>query len=170
MHQYIHDTHQRRHGCRDDQTAEDYMPLESESVDLLLEAPAPGPVAHQQELDSGTIVHEPWRYGQQVVVSLELEEAGDIANDDVLRREPEPGAKLEVVGRGKERSEREATDDVRELIRSPNAGGQVLLLHRLGHDDEVGGDSGGVTLRSTKQRGCDRPLKRAEGRPVDCVQ
>ena len=56
------------------------------------------------------------------------------------------------------------------LIRAPDAGGQVLLLHGIGHDDEMGGDPGGVTFRSAKQRVGHRTLKGAEGWPVNGVE
>ena len=95
-------------------------------------------------------------------MSFELEETGDLANDDVLRQKAEPGAKLEIVGGRNERFEREPADDVRELVRPPNTGGQVLPLHRLSHDHKASGDPGGVTLRRTKQRVGERLLKAAE--------
>ena len=83
---------------------------------------------------------------------LELEKTGDLADDDVVRREAELGAQLQVVGGGEERLKREATEDPCELARTSDSGGQVLLLHGLSHDDEVCGNLGGMTLRRTKQR------------------
>ena len=138
------------------------MLFKSERPDAVFEAPAPGAITHEQELDSRTTAHKPGRDGQQVVVALELEEAGDLADDDILRRETEPGAELEVVGGGEKRFKWEATEDLCELVQTSDAGGQVLLLHGLGHNNEVGGDAGSITLRKAEQRVGQRTLKGAE--------
>ena len=153
-----------------DKAGENHMLFKSERARLVFEAPAPGAVTDEQEFDLGTKAHERRGDGQQVVVPLELEEAGDFADDDILRRKAEPGAELEVVGRGEERFKREAAEDSRVLVRAPDAGGQVLLLHGVGHDDEMGGDPGGNTFRRAKQRVGQRALKGAEGWPVNGVE
>ena len=152
-----------------DKAGENNMLFEPERTDLVLEAPAPGTVTDEQELDLGTTAHERRRDGQQVVVPLELKQTGDLADHNVVRREAEPGAELKVVGCREERFEREPAEDFGVLVRAPDAGGQVLPLHGFGHDDEMSGDPGGVALRRTKQRIGYRALEGAEGWPVNGV-
>ena len=74
------------------------MLFKSERADAVFEAPAPGAITHEQELDSRTTAHKPGRDGQQVVVPLELEETGDLADDHIVHGQAESGAELEVVG------------------------------------------------------------------------
>ena len=170
MHQEVHDADQRRHGRGGDQAGENHVLFESERACLVFQPPAPGAIAHEQELDPGTKAHQRGGDCEQVVVPLEFEEPGDFADDDIVRREAQPGAELEVVGRGEERFEREAAEDLGVLVRAPDAGGQVLLLHGFGNDHEMRGDPGGITFRRTKQRVGERTLEGAEGRSVNRVE
>ena len=101
---------------------------------------------------------------------LELKEAGDLADDDIVRREAQPGAELQVIGRVEEWFEREPAEDLRVLVRAPDACGQVLPLHGLSNYHKMSGAPGGVTLRGTKQRVGGPTLEGAERRAVNCVE
>ena len=83
---------------------------------------------------------------KQVVVALVLEEPSDLADNKVAGVDAELGAQGQVVLCVKERLQIEAAEDARVVLRLADAGGEVLLRHRVGHGDEVRGDAARVAL------------------------
>ena len=109
------------------------------------------------------------RDGEQVVVPLQLEEPGNLADDKVARRQAKRRAFCVGVFRIEEWLQVEAAWDARVVVRLADAGGEVLVAHRVGDGDEVVGHPPGETL-GTAEQGVGRPtLKRAERRAVDRV-
>ena len=100
---------------------------------------------------------------------FEREEPGDFADDDVVGREAEAGAEGGIVLGGEIGLERKAAEDAGVLFGAPDAGGQVLLRHRVGDGDEMGGDAGGALFGGAEERVGQAPLKRTERRAVNGV-
>ena len=118
----------------------------------LLKSPAPFAVADEQKFDLRISAHEFGRDGEQIIVALELEQPGDFADDEIIRRDAECFAKFQIIFRGKKRFEREAAENFRVLLRLPDAGGEILRLHRVGDDDEMGGGVGGFFFRGAENK------------------
>ena len=107
---------------------------------------APFAVADEEEFDFGILTDKSGRDGEQIVVPFELEQPRDFADDKIVRRKAEFFAEFQIIFRGEKRFEREAAEDFGALLRRADAGGEILLRHRIGDDDEMIGDAGGVAF------------------------
>src|ERR1051325_10652538 len=77
-------------------------------------------------------------------MALEPEQAGNLADHDVIGLDSKTGAQFGIVLRSQKWVEREAAEDRGVLLRLSDTGCQILSLHGFGHDDEVSGDFGGA--------------------------
>src|SRR5437588_804634 len=80
---------QLRNGFGRNQSSEDEMLFQSQIPCPLIEARAPIAVADQHELEMGALLHETRRYGKQIVVSLQIHQPSDFADDNIVRAESE---------------------------------------------------------------------------------
>ena len=152
-----------------DEAGEDEMIFQVHGPNFFGETFAPRTAAYEEELDLRTAANDPGRGVNQVVVAFELEEAGDLSHDEIVRLESVSRAKVGVVGGGEEGFERKTAEDAGELIRVADACLEELLRHRVRDGDEVRGASGGVTLGGGEDEVGKRALKRAKRRAVNGV-
>lgn len=167
--QDVHDSEEGGDVGRWHEAGEDEVPGETEPVDGGLEAGAVGAVADEEESEVGEFADEVRGGGDEVVVTLEGEEAGDGADDEVILGEAEAGAE-NGVGSGVEVGiEVEAADDAGVLGWETDAGGEVLTGHGLGDGDEVGGEVAGEAFGGAEEEIGGASLERAEGGTVNGV-
>ena len=117
-----------RHFVRGNEAGENEMILKAERTDARLQTPAPGPAADEEEFQAGALADEAWGDVNQIVVAFELEEAGNDANDKIVRRDVEAGAPGGVVLGVEKGLEAEAAEDAGVLVRAaqcprPDIGG-----------------------------------------------
>ncbi len=79
------------------------------------------------------------------------------------------GAERKVVFRSEKRFELKAAEDFRVLRRPADAGGEVLLLHRIGNDDEMTRDAGSIFFGGAENEIGGGILKIAKRRAVNRV-
>src|SRR5208282_5284384 len=101
------------------------------------------------------------------MVSLQLEQPRNLADDKILRRQSQFAAKFQIVFRGKKGFERKTAENFGVLLRSADAGGEILGFHCVGDDDEMGRGEGSVFLGGPKGKVGEAVLKIAEGGSVD---
>src|ERR1051325_6902806 len=102
-------------------------------------------------------------------MALEPEQAGNLADHDVIGLDSKTGAQFGIVLRSQKWVEREAAEDRGVLLRLSDTGCQILSLHGFGHDDEVSGDFGGAPFCCAKRKVGQRTLERTKGGAVDGV-
>src|ERR1017187_4642441 len=162
MGQRVHDAHVARHFGRSDQAGKNKVFLQAKRTRAVFQPPAPRAVTHEKEFGAGTLPDEVWGDVQQVVMSFELEKAGDHANDEIVGREAETGAPDRVVLSVEKRLEGESAEDAGVLAGLAEAGGEVLAGHGLRHADVMSGERGGEALGAEKNLVGQGALKRPE--------
>lgn len=115
----------------------------------------------------GQVAYHRGRGGDQVSVTFELEQAGDLADDQMFRGQTEPRAQGEVIPGPEKRFEIKAAEDPGELRPTPNASREVLARHCVCHDDEMGCATTGPLFRGTEEAIGGRSLELTKGRAVD---
>lgn len=169
MHEHVHDTDETGDIGRRDQTSKDETIFKFERAGAIEETFSPRAITDEEEFEFGEFLDQCWSDGKQVIVALEFEEAGDVADDDVVRSDLPARANRRIVGGRQERGQREAAEDFSVLGRLADAGGKILACHGVGDGDEMGGDFAGAAFSGAKKSVGQRALKRAEGRAVDGV-
>jgi hypothetical protein len=165
----IHDTYKRRDLLRRHQAREDKMLFQAKCLCLSFKSLTPGSIADKQEFYFRALLNEAGGNGKEVVMAFELEEARNLADDEIIGQEAKTGAEGEVIGGGEERFEGKAAQDRGVLGASPDASGEVLARHGFGDHNKVRGDAGSVALGRTENEIREKALKRAEGRAVHRV-
>jgi hypothetical protein len=164
------DVHKRGVGgdlVRGNQAGERDMVQQAEAGGAGFEAGAPGAVADQEEADARAASDEFGGDIEEVVVAFEFEESGDHADDEVIGLEAEVAAEL-GVGLGVEAGlDGEAAEDAGVLGGLADAGGEVLIAHGMGDDDEVVGVTAGESFGGAKEGIGGGALEGAEGGAVD---
>jgi hypothetical protein len=158
----VHDTNEPRHLRWGHESREDDLLPDAQFLSTMFQPGAQGPIAHKKQPYLRTTFNECWRHLQQVVVPLQLKKPGDLADDNVVRRKAEAGAELEVIGCGEKGFQYEATEHFGVSLRLPDAGRQVLLLHGIGYDDEVRGNSRRVSFSEAEEPIGQRSLEPTE--------
>jgi len=102
-------------------------------------------------------------------VAFELEQPCDFAYDEIAVRQTESAAECGIVFRRQKRFECKTAEDFCVLLRAANSGSQVLLPHRIGDGDEMGGRAGGVLLGCAKNQIGNCSLEFAKRRAVNSV-
>ncbi len=97
------------------------------------------------------IADQRWRDVNEIVMAFELEQPGDLADYDIIRRKSKLGAEFGVIGGGQKGLEVEAAPNLSVLRWPSNSGCKVLLFHRIGHDDEMGRGFGSALFGVTKR-------------------
>ena len=123
MNQGVHDANHLWDVRWRHEPGEDEVLFQTERMHFRLESFLPRPSADDQELDTGTTLNQRGGGGDEVVVALELEKAGDFSDHEIFRLESEPFAEREIVAGIEERLQGKATEYARELIRLADAGG-----------------------------------------------
>ena len=87
MHECIHYADERRDFGRRHEAGEEKVLLAADLFGQALEPPAPHAVADEQESNIGDTPSQTRRDVEKVVVTLQLEEPGNLTNDKVARRQ-----------------------------------------------------------------------------------
>ena len=94
MHERIHHADERRDFGRRHEASEDEVLPAADLLGQALEPASPHAVADEQEADVRDAPGQARRDGEQVVVPLQLEEPGNLADDEVARRQAKPLAEF----------------------------------------------------------------------------
>src|SRR5208282_5219629 len=84
------------------------------------------------------------RDGEQIVMALQFKQPRDFADDEIAGLQTESRTDGGVVFRREKWLQRKAAENFRVSFRPANAGGEVLGFHRIGDDDEVCRNAGGM--------------------------
>jgi hypothetical protein len=107
--------------------------------------------------------------GKQVVVSLQLEEPGNLPDHKVACIQSEPGPEVLVVCGAEEGVQVKSAENACVLLSPTDACAQVEPRHCIGHGNEMSGEPSSRTFGSQEGPVGQRALKSAEGRPVNGV-
>src|SRR4051794_40784994 len=111
MDERIHEADESRDVIRRDEAGEYEMLFEAKRAGGVFKTGPPLAVADEEEFHFRTTFHQPRRHGEEIVVTFQLEQPRDFANDDVVGRETQSGAKLRIVLGGEKRREIEAAEN-----------------------------------------------------------
>ena len=153
MRQGIHGLEVPGDGIRPDQAGVQHTPGQSHLAHAPKQAIPPPPVADPQQLHARALLHERAECIEQVVVALELGEAGDRAHDEVVFFEAQlpahPGSRRGGLQVPLDLHPR-VDGDI--LLPAADAGGQGLLPHGVGDADEPVTPPGGDALGENEKR------------------
>ncbi len=170
MDEHVHDPDVLGDLGRGNQAGEDELAGEVAPQDLVLEGFAVFAVHDQEEPDPWKVADEVGSDGDEVLVALVVEEAGDLAHHEILGGQAEARAETGVVTGAEEGIEVEAADDAGELVGVTDAGRVVLAGHGVGDDDEVGGEMSGDAFGGPEKSVGGGSLEWAERGAVDGVE
>ena len=106
---------------------------------------------------------------KQIRVPFARHQPRELADDKIFRRESKLPSQRQIRLRGEERREGEAAENFGVIFRPPDVGGEVIFFHRLGDDDKMVGDFGGVSFGGGENKIGRRALKISERRAVDVM-
>src|SRR5881394_2931892 len=142
------------------------MLLQAQLLGLGFELLTPGTVADEQEFKLRALPHQIGGDPKQIVVAFQLGKPSSFADNEVIRLKAKTSAKRKVIVSSEKRSQLKAAEDFCVLGFSANPGSEVLAGHGIGDDNEMGGNSSGITLGRTEQEIGAKTLEGTEGRAV----
>src|ERR1700677_3830133 len=128
------------------QPGEDEMLFEIEGTGALNKTVAQQAITNEQEFQIGKLANQGGRDGEQVIVAFQFEEAGDVADDDIVWGDVPAGAQRGGVSGGQEWRQGKTAEDFGVLFGAADAGGEILAGHGVGHDDKMRGDPAGTAV------------------------
>ncbi|MFM2082835.1 MAG: hypothetical protein RL380_1526 [Verrucomicrobiota bacterium] len=169
MDEQIHEADVRGDFRRRDEAGEDEVFFQAQFPDAPGEGFAENAVADEEKFHTRILADDCGREREEVGVAFERKEAGDFADDEVVRREAVAGAEGGGVFGGGVRSKVEAAEDASVVFRLADASGEVAAGHGVGGGEEVGGDFPGMAFGGAEGEVGERVLEFAEGGAVDVV-
>ncbi len=167
VHEHVHDPDMTRDLGGRNQARKHEVISQTHPAHTVFESPTPEAVSDQEKLEARACPHQIRGGGNQVVVPFQFEQARHFPDHDVVRGQSQAGAPRRIGFGGEVGTEVEPAQDAGVLGGPADAGGQVLVGHRVGNDDEVGGESSCMALCTAECSVGQRPLERAEGRAVN---
>src|SRR5882724_426891 len=169
MHERIHDADKFWNFTWRHKAGENEVISQAKFISHFFKSHAPSAIADEQKFDLWILADESGRDGEQIVVALELEEPGDFADDEIIRRDSQLLAQCHVIPRGEKRFQREGAENFCILFRPADSGGEILIFHRFGDDDEMSRRKSRVFFRRAKNEIAQAILKISKRWAVNCM-
>jgi len=165
----VHDADVPRHFFRRNEAGEDDVFFQAKGARLVFKFRPPGAIADEEKFDAGMTPDNCRRHGEQIVMALELEEARDFADHEIVRGNSELGAELRIIGGGEIRAQIEAAENFCVLFAAADSGGEILFRHGFRDGHKMSGNAASAPFGGAEKEICQGVLEIAEGGSVDGV-